>query len=84
MSKTFAVRDMDGETFRKFRALAIEERMNTGEALTIAMRAWIKEKEGGKKRSDPKNLRKISGIIRTKDKVKWSEEVDEFLYGLKK
>jgi len=48
------------------------------------MRKWIKEKETEKNKPDPRNLRKISGIIRTKTKVRWSEEVDEFLYGLEK
>ena len=85
MGKTFiAVRGIDEETFRKFRAIAIEERMKTGEALSIAMKKWIKEKEAGKIKPNPENLLKISGIIKTKNKVKWSEEIDEFLYGLEK
>lgn len=37
-----------------------------------------------KVKPDPRNLAKLSGIIKTKKKVKWSEEIDEFLYGLKK
>lgn len=81
MTKTVAVRDLDEETFRKFRAIAIEERMKTGEALTIAMRRWIKEKEGEKAKPDARNLLKLHGIIKTKKKVRWSEEVDEILYG---
>lgn len=84
MTKTVAIRDLDEETFRKFRAVAIEERMKTGEALTIAMKRWIREKEGEKPKPDVRNLLKISGIIKTKKKVRWSEEIDEFLYGLEK
>ncbi|MBI2076531.1 MAG: hypothetical protein HYT72_04765 [Candidatus Aenigmarchaeota archaeon] len=84
MSKTVAIRDLDEETFRKFRAVAIEERMKTGEALSIAMKKWIKEKETRKIKTNPENLLKINGIIKTKNKVKWSEEIDEFLYGLEK
>lgn len=84
MTKTVAIRDLDEETFRKFRAIAIEERMKTGEALSIAMKKWIKEKEAGKIKTNPENLLKISGIIKTKNKVKWSEEIDKFLYGLEK
>ena len=80
---TVAIRDVDEETFRKFRAMTIEERMNMGEAVTIAMKKMMREKET-KKKPDPKNLLKISGIIKTKKKVRWSEEIDEFLYGLKK
>ena len=37
-----------------------------------------------KKKYDPKNLLKISGVIKTKKKVRWSEEIDETLYGLEK
>jgi len=66
MAKTVAIRNLDEETFRKFRAIAIEERMKTGEALTMAMRKWIKEKETGKNKPNPRNLLKIRGIIRTK------------------
>lgn len=84
MAKTVAIRNMDEETFRKFRAIAIEERMKTGEALSIAMKKWIKEKEAGKTKTNPENLLKIISIIKTKNKVKWSEEIDEFLYGLEK
>lgn len=84
MTKIVAVRDLDEETFRKFRAIAIEEKMKTGEALTMAMKRWIREKEAEKPKPDARNLLKISGIIKTKKKVRWSEEVDEFLYGLEK
>lgn len=83
MTRTIAIRGVDEEIFRKFRARTIEERMKVGEALTLAMREWMK-KEGRKKKIDPKNLLKITGIIKTKKKVKWSEEIDQFLYGLKK
>ena len=83
-TKTVAVRDLDEETFRKFRALAIEERMKTSEALTLAMKKWIKEKKATKTKPDSRNLNKLNGIIKTKKKVRWSEEIDEFLYGLEK
>lgn len=84
MTKTVGIRDLDEETFRKFRAVAIEENMNTGEALNIAMKKWIKEKKEKETKPDARNLLKISGIIKTKKKVNWSEEIDEFLYGLEK
>jgi len=83
MKTTIAVRDVDEETFRKFRALSIEERMKLGDAITIAMRKMIREKET-KKKSDPKNLLKIKPIKVGKKKVRWSEEIDEVLYGWKK
>ncbi len=84
MTKTLiAVRGVDRKTFRKFKALTVEGKMRLGEALTLAMKTLI-EKESQITRPDPKNLLKISSIIKTKNKVKWSEEIDEFLYGLEK
>lgn len=84
MRKTFiGVRGVDEETFRKFRAMTIEERLKLGDALTISMKRWVREREQ-KPKPDPRNLLKISNIIKTKKKVKWSEEIDEFLYGLEK
>ena len=82
MSETFiGVRGVNEETFRKFRALAVEKKINLGKALSLAMRKMINER---KINLDPRNLLKISGIIQTKGKVRWSEEVDEILYGMKK
>ena len=44
MEKSFiGVRDVDDDTFRKFRAMAIEEKMKLGEALTKAMKLMIEE-----------------------------------------
>ncbi len=84
MARMTAVRDLDEEVFRKFRALAVVERMKTGEALTMAMRKWIKEKEGKETSPDARNLLKIKPVRVGKKKVRWSEEIDEILYGLKK
>ena len=84
MAKTFiGVREVDEDAFRRLRALAIAKRLKLGEALTRAINKFVEEeklKEKGKK-LDPKNLMKISGIIKTKGKVRWSEEIDEILYG---
>lgn len=84
MAKITAIRDLDDDTFRKFRSIAVEERMKTGEALNMAMKEWVKEREERKKNPDPKNLLKIRPVRVGKRKVRWSEEIDEFLYGLKK
>ena len=82
MSGTFiAVRDVDEETYRKFKAKAIGNKLKLGQALTKAMKNYLEEQENSKIKPDPKNLLKISGIITTKGKVKWSEEIDEILYG---
>lgn len=85
MARTFiSVRDVDEETFRKLRALAIARKMNIGEALTKAMRKFLEEeKSREEKRPDPRNLLKIKPI-KVGKKVRWSEEIDEILYGLKK
>lgn len=84
MGKITAIRDLDEETFRKLRAAAIEENMKVGEAMNIAMKKWLADKEKNKIKPDPKNLLKIEGIIKPGKKVRWSEEVDEILYGWKK
>ena len=83
MSKITAIRDLDEETFRKLRAVAVEENMNVGDAMNIAMKKWLAEKEKHDK-PDAKFLLEICGMIKTKEKVRWSEEVDEILYGVKK
>lgn len=80
-----AIRGVDEDILRKFRARTIEERMKMGEALTLAMKRWIEEeKKEQRTKPNPRNLLKISGIIKTKKKVRWSEKIDEFLYGLEK
>ncbi len=84
MSKITAIRNLDEETFRKLRAVAIEENMKVSEAMNIAMKKWLAEKKKHEIKPDPKYLLEIKGIIKPGKKVRWSEEVDEFLYGLKK
>ncbi len=83
MGKTFiGVRDVDEDTFRKFRAMTVEEKMKLGFALTLAMQRLLNErKRRDKTLPNPRNLIKITGIIKTKEKVKWSEEIDDILYG---
>ena len=78
--KMIAVRDVDEDIFRKFKAVATGENMNVGNALTVAMKQWT-EKEKIKAVPDQKNLLRIKGMIKTKEKVRWSEEVDAILYG---
>ena len=82
MGETFiAVRDVDEETYRKFKASSVKNRLKLGKALTKAMEYYLEEQENKKIKPHPKNLLKISGIIKTKEKVRWSEEIDEILYG---
>lgn len=83
MEESFiGVREVNTEIFRKFKALAVAKKMKLGDALTKLMQKAIKEeREAQKTKPDPKNLKKITGIIKTKEKVKWSEEIDNILYG---
>jgi hypothetical protein len=76
-----AIRGIEEETYLKFREKALAERMKVGEALTLAMREWLKKERGRKTKPNPKNLLKLAGIIKTRKKVRWSEEIDEILYG---
>ena len=46
--------------------------------MTIAIINWLKETD--EKQIDLKNLLQIVGIIETKKKVKWSEEIDKIIY----
>ena len=77
------VRDVDDDVWRKFKAKTAEEQLKTGDALTEAMKKWIKEKENGETEPNPRLLLKLKPFKwgKGKKKVRWSEEVDEILYG---
>ena len=80
MEKTFVgIRNVDEETFRKFRSLAIERKMKIGEALNIAMKNMItnKNKEGKKKLG----IINIKPLDFGKGTENSSEEIDRILYG---
>ena len=81
MGKITGIRDLDEETFRKLRAVAIEENIRVGDAVNAAMKKWLAEKGKRKNKVDNRFLLEITGLIKTKEKVKWSEEVDKTLYG---
>lgn len=74
------VRKVNKRVYRRFRQRALDENKNVGEAVTEAMEYWLREKER-KKKPNIKNLLKMNGIIKTGGKVRWSEEIDEVLYG---
>ena len=87
MPKTFiGVRDVDVETFRKFRAKAITERKKLGDALTALMIRYLKEKEEKKE----EHWKKVRAFADAKPlnlgpgNERLSEQVDEILYGWKK
>ncbi len=79
--QVLSVRDVDEEAWREFRAKITEEGLKTGEALSQAMRIWLKEKELGKTKRDSRRLLTIKSVQVGKGKVRWSEEIDKTLYG---
>ncbi len=79
MEKTFiGVRDVDGETFRKFKAFAVQNGMNLGEALTLALKKSLQEREAKNGVRKMKSI-SITPIKMSQKKVRWSEEVDDIL-----
>ncbi|HUY70157.1 MAG TPA: hypothetical protein VMV00_01150 [Candidatus Baltobacteraceae bacterium] len=78
--ETVVVRNTNKSIYKKFKQMAVAEDINLGVALTEAMGYWLKFK-GQRPGPDPKNLLKLNGIIKTAKKVRWSEEIDQTLYG---
>jgi len=84
MDETFiGVRGVDEKIFRKFRALAVSERMKLGKAISLAMRDFLQREEEREFNYNPNNLLKLSGIIKLDKKVNLSEQIDDLLYGSK-
>lgn len=79
-----AIRGIDEETYMKFREKVFAERMKMGKAMTEAMTTWMTKKDTREAKPNPRNFLKLEGFIKTKKKVRWSEEIDEVLYGWKK
>jgi len=75
------VRNIDEEIWRKFKAKTAEEKLRAGTALNEAMKMWVRERDIKEFIPNPKNILKLEGIIKGKKKVRWSEEIDETLYG---
>ena len=48
------------------------------------MKIWEKERESRSTKPNPKHLLKIKAVTIGKKKVRWSEEIDEVLYGSSK
>ena len=80
MEKTsIGVRDVNEDIFRRFRAMAIEERLRLGDALSKAMEKMLKEKKEkhGKKLNF---LLEIKPFDFGKGSEKTSLEIDKILY----
>lgn len=81
MEKTFiAVRDVDREEFRKFKAMSIRERLKLGDALTMAMKILMVERER-KKNNGVKVLLTLKPFDFGEGNERLSKEVDKVLYG---
>ena len=74
------VRKVNKAVYRRFRQKALKKNINVGTAVTEAMETWLKEKDE-KETINPKALLKLKGIIKIGKKVRWSEQIDEILYG---
>lgn len=77
---TIVVRKVNKRVYKRFKQKALEEETNIGEAVTEAMEHWLEEKRIEEK-IDIKNILKLNGLIKTGKKVRWSEQIDQTLYG---
>ena len=86
MGKTFiGIRDVDEETFRKFKVMSVEEKMKLGVALTMAMKYFLKKEAHRKKhKKTVQHLLEVKPFDWGPGTEKTSEEIDEILYGSKK
>ncbi len=78
--EVLVVRNIDKRVYRKFKHRAIQDDMSIGQAITDAMIEWL-EKRGAHKKLNPRALLAIEGIIKPGKPVRWSEQIDEMLYG---
>lgn len=82
--KLITVRDVDENTFRKFRAITIEEKMKLGDAITMAMRHWIDDEKVRSVKQKNSTLRLVKPFDWGKGTEKTSKEIDEIIYGSKR
>ena len=81
MKKTFiAVRDVDEETFQRFKLESARTRLKLGVALTLAMKQFL-DNQKSHKSDGKKGVLGIKPVKFGHEKVNWSSEVDEILYG---
>ena len=79
-SDVLVVRKINKSLYKKFRERAMEEHRNVGDALNQAMAEWLKAQDE-KKKLLIEGILNLNGLVKTDGKVRWSEEVDETLYG---
>jgi len=76
-SMNLTIRSLNESVFRKFKARAVEEGMKLGEALTQAMRIWIKQSTNKPEGS----LLDLETFDWGKGAEKISAKIDEIMYG---
>ena len=76
MSKIIAIRDVDSELFREFKAEAIKKKMKVGTALNFAMLKF--KQELGRKKSKFSDIKPVKW---PQGKVNITKEMDDMLYG---
>lgn len=70
-----AVRKVDEKVFKAFKAKAVVEGLNVGEALTLAMKEWIDE------RGERESFLTLKPVDWGKGTEKTSKDIDKLLYG---
>lgn len=79
MAKTFiGVRDIDEDTFRKFRVLSIKRKIKLGEALTLAMNNILENEKDDETKEGQFKVKPLDFGAGTE---KTSEEIDKIIYG---
>ena len=79
MKKIFVgVRDVDAESFRKFRVVALAEKMKIGKALSLALERFVAER---RKKEEFSFFKKVKPFDWGVGGEKISEEIDGILYG---
>ncbi|MGQ0638143.1 MAG: hypothetical protein ACT4N1_02110 [Nitrososphaerota archaeon] len=73
------VRDVDKEVLRKFKAAITVDKMKMGQALTKAMKDWIRQKERSE-RIDLTSLFRAKPFDWGRGTEKTSKEIDDILY----
>ena len=74
------VRKINKAIYNKFRERALEEHRNVGDALNQAMAEWL-QKQDDQEKLHIERILSLNGIVKAKGAVRWSEEIDETLYG---
>lgn len=74
------IRKVNRGVYKRFRQKALEEESSVGDAVTEAMRCWLEEKKKGGK-AGIKTLPRLNGIVKAGKRVRWSEQIDDVLYG---